>query len=387
MELVVQRTSEVPVLETVAHRFCQGGRAVYYLVLEMGEFDDSLPEEVNRKIIQDQRRFIPSHASTIADYLRDVEQWVLGPVTLSIDPKYVEFEPFPGQEDGPPSVLGRFRIRQGGRTALKMLDGQHRRAAIRQVRTQTAQTAEGAELVERFEQSLMPVAIYEESKTHAIRQMFADMAQQRPLDAVTRARFDRRDPFNRAAEEVMERSEWLRQFVEMDRPSVAHTSPKLLSFNQLAANLKTLEYGYGGRVSKTRQREADQNFESIVDHGLNWIDDFLPIARAEYLVLLDFGEDEHYLPQQRRKTFAYTATMLRILAGCVYEWDKQAPQADLSSLADFIRGINFETHQKQGLLRSAGVLDQPGTSIIGRRQEMQSTIAAIVRGAAKQLGN
>ena len=369
------------VLDARAHKLTQGLRTVYYSALRVGQFDDSLPEQVDKEVIRDNRRFIASHAAAITDYLRDTDTWVLGPVTLSIDPRYVEFTPFEGQAETDVPVLGNLRIHEGGRTALRILDGQHRRAAIRDFRNITPATEDEARRLRAFETSLMPIALYEETSPDAIRQMFADMAKQRNMDQVTRARFDRRDPFNRAAEEVMEHSVWLGPFVETDRSNVARTSAKLIAFNQLAVNLKAIEYGYGGRVSRIRQQETSQNFDAVVERGLSWVDDFLPAARLEYQRLTDFDQDDDFLPQQRRKTFAYSGTMLRILAGCVFEWRRQNGARDIAPLAAFVRSMNFETGQESGLLLSSGVVDTEGFTLRGGRREIGTTIEGIVRGA------
>ena len=59
----------------------------------------------------------------------------------------------------------------------------------------------------------------------------------------------------------MEGSKWIKNYVEMNRSTTARTSDKLLTFNQLATNLKTLAYGYFGRASQIRSQEADNDLQ------------------------------------------------------------------------------------------------------------------------------
>lgn len=388
MGITINTPRPTAVLETPAHRLTQGGRTVYYFGLSIAQFDDALPEEVDAKVIREsQRRFVPSHAKGIEDYLSKTDKWVLGPVTLCINPSYVEFQPYPGQPRDATPVLGLLKVIQGGRPFLKILDGQHRRWAIRHYRTAAPIDATGEARLAQFEQCEMPVALYEESDTTSIRQMFADMAQQRKMDAVTTSRFDMRDPFNRAADLLKESSDWIDPYVEMNTSTVARTSTKLVAFNQLAVNLKTLHYGYYGRASRIRSEEASLDVDGIAERGRQWTDDFLPSAREEYLELLSPDIDPDYIPSRRPHTLAYNGTMLRILAGCHYEWQVQHPQLDTGFLADFVSEINLDPDQQEGLLVDVGVINFQRTGLVARRQEVQSAIKAIVQGAHEFASN
>ena len=368
------------VLEAPAHKMTQAGRTVYYLSLRMAQFDDALPEEVDQRIITHNRRFKPTHAKAIEEYLGTVDRWVLGPVTLSVDPAHIEFTPYEGQDGTDVPLVGELRVKEGARTSLKILDGQHRRRAIRDYRKTDPEDGHTAGR-ERFDQSQMPVALYEEADPNAIRQMFADMAQQRGMDGITRARFDMRDPFNRASEEVMEQSSWLKPYVEMNSSSVARTSEKLVSFNQLSTNLKTLEYGYYGRASRARAQEANNDLSRIIDQGLEWTDDFLPSARQEYLDLLSEDVDPNFLPANRPSTLAYSGTMLRILAGACFQWRQSNFNRPLKDLADYIETMDFRPKTDRGVLAESGVVQT--ATLVARRQEVTAAIAMIVEAAAR----
>lgn len=381
-EITVGRMEQQPVLRAHAIRSTQGGRTVYHLSLRMSQFDDVLPEEVDENLIRDNnRRFIRSHAVGIGEYLQGTDRWVFGPITLSVSGDDIVFNPYDGQGESDGPVVGELRVLEGGRGSLKILDGQHRRRAIRDFRL--AQLENGAaERQTRFEESQMPIALYVEDDGKAIRQMFADMANQRPMDAITTARFDTRDPFNRAANEVMLQSDWLGLYVEMDRSSVVRTSSKLISFNQLARNLKTLRVGYGGRISQIRMREAENEFDALVDLGVSWVDEFLVAARPEYAELASGDIDEKYLPKQRTKTLAYNGTILRILAGAHYEWRNRFPNQDCQALAEYVESLNFKPGLKTSDLVKFGVLEPGGVTPLSRSQEVRGAIKRIVDAAA-----
>ena len=385
MTVTVRSVNRTPVLRAHATKIRQGNRDVYHFALRMAQFDDALPVDVDEKVIKDNRRFVPNHAKAIEDYLFETESWVLGPVTLSIDPQYVEFQPYEGQDKNQFPEIGELRVVEGASSSLRIIDGQHRRRAIRDFRRNTDEA--DSPLRQAFERSQMPVALYTETDTRAIHQMFADMAQQRNITPVARARFDQRDPFNRAAEEVTRQSVWIEPFVEMDSSTVSRGSDKLIAFNQLAVNLKTLLHGYGGRVSRIRQMEANRDFDDLVDLGLFWVDEFLQAAREEYAILPNLEADPDFIPNQRRKTFAYSGTMLRIIAGCFYEWrERRFPGVDLKEvdfkqLEEYLRAMDFKTRQRNTLLQRSGVIDNEGYTLRGGRREISFAINSIVDDA------
>lgn len=145
--------------------------------------------------------------------------------------------------------------------------------------------------------------------------MFADAAKTKPIDKVTRARFDDRDAFNLAADEVAEVSRLFSGRVEMERNTVARTSSAIVAFPQLAEILRTLMYGYYGRVSRARNIELLADRTPIVELGLTWADDFLPLACDIYEKVIA-GTDEADAATLRKTTFALNVTVLRVLAAC-----------------------------------------------------------------------
>ena len=167
----------------------------------------------------------------------------------------------------------------------------------------------------------------------------------------------------------------------MERNTVARTSPNLLSFNQLATILKTLMFGYYGRVSHVRSLEIEADHEPVVRLGLDWADNFLPETCKEYEELLDREiKDDSLIPTLRRETFALNATVLRVLAACFHGWKEEVSQ-DVGQLAQFVRGESFSNTLENSLLVRAGLVMPGTTSPAGRRQEVQKTIRYILRNA------
>ena len=395
-----------------AQRFKQGHRTVFTFSLGLAQLDSMLPQRVDEEMVRDaNRRLMPSHAKQIEQYLLRHDNWVLGAILLGIDPKAVQFSPFQDDEGNPSPTFGELRIPYNRLSTLRLFDGQHRRRAIqdtlaglRDLEADSAQSlreaqghghdpsvidmlneqlAEVRSKRESLERQSVPIVLYEEGDIKALRRMFADASKNKPIEAVTRARFDDRNPFNLAAFEVIEQSELLRGRVDMERNSVARTSPNLLSFNQVATTLKTLMFGYYGRVSRVRSLEIEADYEPVVKLGIAWTDDFLPATCKEYEELLNReSDDDALIPSMRQGTFALNATVLRVLAACFHGWREEVGE-DVELLARFIRGQSFRNTLKNSLLVRAGLVMPGTTSPVARRQEVQKTIRYILRQAKR----
>ena len=107
--------------------------------------------------------------------------------------------------------------------------------------------------------------------------------------------------------------------------------------------------------------------KNIINKGIEWIDEFLPKARAEYDELLRSDIDSAYIAKERARTLAYNGTMLRILAGAHYQSQQHEPPLETDVLASFISSMNLQPKAKGGLLVKCGVL-VPGEITLKRTQ-------------------
>ena len=362
-----------------AHRFSQGGRCVYSFILDLPVLDQLLPDRVDERIAKAEdanRPLTLPHARNIQEYLEKQEKWLFGALMLGIDPQAVEFQPL--QDSTLPVVAGQLHIHAADE--WKIFDGQHRRRAIRD-----ALEALRGDLRRRARLSTLggesvPIMLYEEPSINSLRQMFVDAAQTRPIESNAVARFDRRNAFNVAADQLLAISEFLGGRIEMERPSVARTNPNILAVNQLASTLKVLDVGIKGRVSKERNDEHLTKIDELVDRFWVWSDEFMPAARQEYDDLLAGEIDNTEIPEMRSSTMAFNATVIRILAGCYHEWVNDG--SDWKPLAGFIRNSSLQPGATEGtLLVDAGAVIPGGVSPIGRQSQMAAAVEYIVHHA------
>ncbi len=359
-----------------AHRFQQGGRDVYAFALDLETMNDLLPDRIDDRMVRDANRpLTPSHAKKIQDYLEDRDDWLLGTLLLGVSPDAVQFRPYSGNLS-----VGELSISRDDAASMKMFDGQHRRRAIKDALEELSHNRAYFGKLSSLKKSSLPIMLYAEDSIEALRQMFADAAQTRPIEKNAVVRFDQRDAFNLAALWIAENSDLFAGRVEMERASVPRNSHNIIAINQLAITLKTLEVGYRGRVSKNLNETYMLDLDSLYERCLDWADDFMPAARGEYNNLMAGEIDNSDLPQMRTKTMAYNATVIRILAGCHHEWSKSS--SDWEHLASFLRDASLKPRSRtNALLVDAGVVAPGGTSPDAQQRLVVQAIDYIVSEA------
>lgn len=369
-----------------AHRFRQGGRDVYYFALTLDTIDGTLPQRVEDSVVRDaNRRLTPSHARNIQQYLDENRDWLLGPLMLGIARDAVEFEPYPNEEgEADTPNFGQLRVRTNRMNTMRIFDGQHRRRAIQETLAALADDERRADKLEDLRRASMTIILYTEDNIATLRQMFVDASKTKRIERNTVTRFDRRDAFNLTAVRLAENSLVFKGRIEMERSSAYASSQSLMAINQLASLLKSLEVGYGRRVSRELNATYILNLDDLYERCRVWADEFLPAAREEYSRLLNGSIDNSEIPQLRASTFAYNLTFIRVLAGCYRLWKLEG--RDWASLANFIRKASIDRRSGHGLLADAGLTHPDGSNLFSRRQEVNSAINYIINAAKRAAG-
>ena len=366
-------------MQVAAHQFRQGGRDVYYFVLDMATLDGVLPQRVDDSIVKEaNRKLTPSHAKNIQMYLSEKQDWLLGAMLLGIAPDAVEFESMLNNGNGA-SSFGILRIRANRANTLRIFDGQHRRRAIQDVLADLVDRDDGSDRLGELRDSSLAVVMYAEDDITTLRQMFVDASKNKRIEQHTVTRFDQRDPFNITAVRLADESRLFKSRVEMERTSVSRYSQSLIAINQLAAALKTLELGYNKRPSRNVLDNLMLKRDDLYFRCKEWADLFLPKARSEYAGLLNGKIDNADIPEYRTTTFSYSVTFIRILAACYRLWMETHNSWD--QLADFVSEADLGYGIGRGLLVDAGMTNPEGTKLFARRQEVERAINHIMRKA------
>ena len=385
MTLNISTTRNQYSIRVPSHRFQQGGREVFFFALDLETLDGLLPQRVDDTVVRDaNRRLTPGHARNIQTYLDEKADWVLGALMLGIAPNAVEFEPYKSNQGGQPFPnFGELRILTNRVNTMRIFDGQHRRRAIHDVLADLSNDHDilSRDKVDTLRRASMTIVLYVEDDIKTLRQMFLDASNTKPIEGNTVTRFDQRDAFNRVAVRLAENSSLFKDRVEMERSTVARTSLNIVSINQLAAILKSLEVGYGRRVSRDRNELYLRDLDGLYRRCLVWSDEFMPAAREEYGGLVSGDIDKSEIPLLRTATFAYNVTLIRVLAACYFIWMNEYDS--WKPLADFFNKASIEHGSGHGLLVEAGLVSPGGTSPLARRQEVAMAIEHIITRVVK----
>ena len=386
MTLTIAATDNQYSLRIPAHRFSQGGRQVYSFALDIATLDGLLPQRVEEEVVRDaNRRLTPGHARKIQRYLADRPNWLLGALLLGIAPDALEFAPYLDENAVPSEKFGELKIKSGRANTMRIFDGQHRRRAIEDVIKELQGDERKVSQLADLMATSIPIVLYAEEDIKALRQMFVDASQTKPIERNTVTRFDEQDAFNRAAIWVAQNSDLFSGRVEMERTTVSRTSENIIAINQLGATLKTLDVGYSGRVSKERNDGHLWDLDALYDRCLNWTDGFMPAARAEYGDLMAGEIDNSEIPLRRSESFAYNATVVRIMAGCYYEWTKDG--TDWEPLANFFRDASLQRRASGGTLLHDAEIIATADTVLASKPIVARAITKIVATAKAAYGN
>ena len=167
---------------TPAHRFRQGGRDVYAFTLDLATLNNLLPDRVDDRVVKDANRpLTASHAKNIQYYLENRDDWLLGALLLGIGSDALEFQSYTSNPDAETTV-GQLTIHTTSAASMKMFDGQHRRRAIKDVLAELSHSVRQSKRLSSLKEASLPVMLYVEDNIEALRQMFADAAQTRPIE-------------------------------------------------------------------------------------------------------------------------------------------------------------------------------------------------------------
>lgn len=392
MALVIQPTSNQYSLTTSAHRFRQGRRDVYYFALTLETLDGLLPQRVEDDVVRGaNRKLTPGHSRNIQAYLDEKDNWLLGAMMLGIAQDAVEFQPYANEDGTVSQNFGEMRIRTNRVNTMRIFDGQHRRRAIQDVLATLSQSEGRADKLDALRKASMTIVLYAEDNIRTLRQMFVDASQTKRIEQHTVTQFDQRDPFNLMAVRLAANSRTFKGRVEMESSSVPPTSQSLLAINQLASILKTTEIGYGRYrgISRDLNRKYMLNQDELYERCRVWADEFLPAARGEFAGLLNGDIKNSDIPSLRSKTFAYSVTFIRVLAGCYHACTIANSESEAwVSLAEFISKAAIECGSGHGLLVDAGMVVTPANNnLFARRQEVQRGINYILDAARDAAAN
>lgn len=308
---------------TPAIKYRQGGRSIYSFAMSLGELHRVLParDHDNLGFIKGVNRAItPAHANRIRNYLQETDDWVLGSIIIAAPPDYVQF-------DGEAITVPEPHFSQ-----IRIIDGQHRRKAVGDLLDQLQEDDQRAALLANH----VSVNLYEVNSETEMRQMFASLANNKPIDTNTRRQFDTSNPFNNVAQILISESSLLNDRVGTQKARTMMASEWLLTVPEVSDIVTVLQLGYGHSPTTAIRRDLnnDTAIGRMRDAALEFFDDFLPDARPVMREIADGSILNSHLAIKRADSWDLDPTVIKFFANCYEENRPETSQPLAAHLAD-----------------------------------------------------
>ena len=232
------------------HVFRQGGRTMVSAAIPINVLTNILiaePAEKNKDLKfaleATNRPFMKDHCDTIARYLRDAllrgENYIIPPLALNVLATADNVRIYiPDGDD--PSTNGYMIL--PNRASIYITDGQHRFRAIEQVAKDLASRPEGG----KFLDDSVPVMMTLSETRAEVHQDFADAGRTKALPPALLAAYNTRQPANKVAMEIIERTPLMTGRINYTGNSVSQSSPHIFTGHQI---LQFVKHSLAGSTS------------------------------------------------------------------------------------------------------------------------------------------
>ena len=310
-----------------AIKYQQGGRSAYSFAMSLEDLHRILPirQQDDLSSIQGVNRAIaPRHANGIRNYLRETADWVLGTIIIATKAEFAQF-------DGQAITLAAEHFNE-----VRIIDGQHRRKAIGDLLDQLQEP----EQRQRILTNQISVSLYEVNSEREMRQMFAWLANNKPIDANTKRQFDTSNPFNNVADLIAEQSSLLADRVGRNRAKTANASEWLLTVPEIAELVVVTNLGYGtaATLSLQRSQRPQPIQDAMYQRTMTFFDEFLPKVHPVIRDILDNKVPNPHIAIRRVNTWALDPTVIKFMANCFEQMQPEPWQP----LAQHLGALNLD---------------------------------------------
>jgi len=323
-------------------RLTRGGFDLIQLAMRSEEFTDVVPPVPTSlpQAKRPQRGYMEAHMRGIAQYIAwNNNKWGFGPISLAIHPDRIVWTPISDDPSGS-SQYGTLTIRMGSRDSIKILDGQHRRAALSRLITGPAKGIPNVnqQLLAAAQKSIrassLSIDLYLIDNDQDAGQLFSDMAKAKAITLSERATLDQRDPFNAATAAIMENDripESLRWLTPLIAPTVRadglpgprSLAGKRVSYwlmpHDVAKILKWRLLPAGRATAKMKKRTPKTQ---VIKAASTLFNEELPALRDEWAEIKRVNPT--LLPELRKTSWAWMPGILMIAAASLHTYTTNA---------------------------------------------------------------
>ena len=360
-------------MEKSAVPFRQGGRDAYSMVMTLRELDDCLPDREGGqdldKFTTVNRPLLMRHALNILDFMKLNEDWILGNFTISAKPDEIQW-------DQGKSVL---TIEN---KALFIIDGQHRRRAISQLLHELRADLNRANDLEKTEAQQVLVTLYVCQHERDMKQLFAWMAKNKPIESNTQELFDSSDPWNNATQDIRDDTDLLKGRINLNKATLGRNDEYLLTNSLLRNNALVMTLGGKGRATKglTQHHRQDGPQAEITLNSKSFYDNFLPECHDIFSKIKAEEIANAELPYYRQNNWLLEPLVIRLMADC-YGQIKRT-NADQGALAEYINSMNVDRNDPKSDVAELNVMDPEKNRLYPRNKDAWTLAASQIIKAA-----
>ena len=356
---------------TPAIEYSQGGRRAYAFTMSLNDLHRILPvrNQDDLGTIQGVNRAIaPRHANAIRNYLRETPDWVLGTIIIATEADSIQFD-----RRNITLLAEHFH-------KVRIIDGQHRRKAIGDLLDQLQEPGTGPDILD----SQISISLYEVNSEREMRQMFAWLANNKPIDSNTKRQFDTSNPFNNVADLIADNSSLLANRVGRDRTKTSMGAEWLLTVPEIADLVVVTNLGYGTAASLSLQRSQRpaETQDLMYQRTIAFLDEFLPEVHPTLRDILDNKVPNPHIAIRRTNTWVLDPTVIKFMANCF----EQIQPAPWQPLAEHLGALKLDRNTPLGDsdLHLMNLIDPSTNRFVQARDPQWRSIAKQICYEARQ---
>ena len=337
----------------------RGGYDLIQIAMQSGQFTDMAPVVPMKETVA-QRGYMASHMRKIAKYIAfNSTKWGFGAISLAIDPDKVVWEPWDRVNTPGVAEFGTLTIKTGYRDSIKILDGQHRRAALGELlngRIRGINRQRIAAAQRSIQASSLSVDLYLIDNDRDAGQLFSDMAKAKSITLSERATLDARNPFNAAATAILDNKRipeslaWLSDLVTPPIIGKGLPGPRSLAGKHVGYWLMPHDVSVvmkwrllpGGRATRAWQDKFPKT--RVIEAADHLFNEELPSLRPEWEKIKELNR--HTLPQLRKESWVWMPRSAQQAAASLYTYGTNSP--DHVALIDWWKAQDLNRNEVTG---------------------------------------
>ena len=363
---------EAQMVQPAVH-FRQGGRDAYSMVMTLRELDDCLPDREGGQDLDMfttvNRPLLMRHAQNILDFMKLNEDWILGNLTISAKPDEVRWN----------SSEETITV---DNSELFIIDGQHRRRAISQLLHELRADLNRARDLEKTEVQQVLVTLYVCQHERDMRQLFAWMAKNKPIESNTQEMFDSSDPWNNAAQDIRDDADLLKGRINLNKAALGRNDEYLLTNSLLRNNALVMTLGSKGRATKglVQHHRQEGPQAEITLNSKGFYDNFLPECHETFQKIKAGEIANAELPYYRQNNWLLEPLVIRLLADC-YGQIKRT-NADQDALIQHVNSMTFDRNDPKNDIAELNIIDPEKNRLYPRNKDAWTLAAGQIIKAA-----